>query len=82
MMNWPGSAFFATIGASISYRITVGFSASFFTMRYMDDFSFLFGILRLAALRAGRQGFRILHGQNYIMKVFLRQCKEYAGKLA
>ena len=35
MMNWPGSAFFATIGASISYRMTVGLSASFLTMRYI-----------------------------------------------
>ena len=42
MMNWPGCAFLATIGASISYRITVGFNASLVTMRYMVVPSFLF----------------------------------------
>ena len=45
-----GSANFrkSTMGASISYRITVGFSASFVTIRYMDVPSFLksHGLLR------------------------------------
>ncbi len=41
MMNWPGFAFFAMSGASISIRVTVGFSASFFRIVYITLKTFL-----------------------------------------
>ena len=51
MMNWPGFAFFAMSGASISIRVTVGFSASFFRIVYITLKTFLSVLLFLSLRR-------------------------------